>query len=1107
MLNIYYGRESLDKEKFIFDNLDSKGRAILVVPDQFTLDFERDLFNHLGKKALMDIEVISMSRLGYKLLEELGGSKRTFIDQYGRHMILAETAIEEADNLGCFRGLERKSSFIESVNDIISELKQYNASAGDLKAIAEELDENSYTRLKLTDLYHLFTKYEEKIAGKYTDSEDYIDLFLGKISQSKLVKDNTIWVYGFDSFAPKAMAVLGELMTYAKSVNVVLTYEDGKTRDKDLFALTGKVMANLEQEAASRGLECNKQALPKSYEKSLKSGIKALEQELYAIPANEAAGHDGIKLVQAASIYNEAESAASHVLGLVRDEGYKLSDIRVICNDNEVRGPIMKRIFKEYGIELFSDESRPIADHPVVQFIISLMEISSDNYRSDRVFRMLKSGFGDLTQEEIINLENYAIKYRIKGSMWKKAFVKGELEFGPEELARLEGLRERALSHMESFERLAKGAKTNLDFIDGLYTYLYDEIHLPEKVLDMIAITEASGRIDLADETEQVWASLISILDQMREIIGAERFDIEQFEELLLIGLKQVKVGVLPPTKDGLIMGNIERTRMENVKAVVVVGANEGVLPKEAASQGVFLADEKDLFEDHGMKLFKTDHVKLMEERLAIYRNLSKAKEHLYISASLSDGEGKPASPSGVFNKLIDIFGKGIVEKDVLNQADQINLVNPDIAGLRHLSEALDGVSDGNEIAPEFKGMLDWYKANDPKKLESIRAGLAYSNKTEKIGQELADSLYKKDIDKALSLSPSRLERFSRCPFSHFILYGLRPEERRVFEVAPREIGDIYHECLMALTRKLTKPGQELTAPDSLWSTITREETRTFVEETVKAHVKDYREGLFELGNEEQYRTKRIIDICDKVCWSAIEQVRAGNILSSKFEEEFKRGHDIKPIEVTTKTGEKVFIEGKIDRVDILKGDKVKIIDYKTGNEEFSVAEARAGYRLQLMLYLRAAKEGKREPAGVFYFHIQEPSLDMSRKDPAAEDLTGQIKKQYKLNGLIVDDEDIVRNVAGNFTGYSDIIHVQRIKDGSFKASEDSLLSPEDFKALEHDVEMKVGEIIDNLTSGDISIYPMKTKNHLQCNYCEYKGICRFDTVFDGSKPNAIEYK
>ena len=364
--------------------------------------------------------------------------------------------------------------------------------------------------------------------------------------------------------------------------------------------------------------------------------------------------------------------------------------------------------------------------------------------------------------------------------------------------------------------------------------------------------------------------------------------------------------------------------------------------------------------------------------------------------------------------------------------------------------------------------------------------------------------MFKKDPQQALSLSPSRLERFSRCPFSHFILYGLKPEERRIFEIAPREIGDIYHECLMELTRSLTVSGTEITAKDSPWMTITEEECRAFAADVVNRQARNYREGLFYLGNEENYRTQRIVDICQKVCWVVIQQVRAGQIRDCRFEVGFGRGREIKPVEVRL-DGQTAYIEGKIDRVDYLAGDRVKIIDYKTGNEKFDISEAEAGYRLQLMLYLAAAQEKERRPAGVFYFNISEPRIDSSSKAADPADIADQVKKSFKLNGVIVDDPGVINSVAGDFSGYSDILPLRMSKDGEISPTgKGSLLTEEEFGTLQETVGAKVVEICQNLADGNIDIHPMKTRDRSACTYCQYKGICRFDTIFEGCSYNII---
>lgn len=1132
MLNIFYGRENLDKEKFIYDNIG--GRALLVVPDQFTLEAERELIAHSGAKALMDVEVLSLSRLGYRLLEELGGSKRTFIDKYGRHMILSSIAAEEREKLQVFKGLEEKNSFIELVNNFISEMKQFNCGADELAEIARSVPDGSYTQRKLEDLYLLYSEYEAAIRGKYTDSEDYIDLFLGKISRSELVARNHIWIYGFDSFAPKALSVIGELMQYAADVNLVLTYDDKReARDADLFALAETVIRNFENLAERRSIEVRKRAIPKTYTAERADKIQFIEQELYALPARKyarggqstnpaeggaseaaAAGTDSLTLVAAANLYNEAESAACYVLELVRDFGYRFSDIKVICNDQETRGPILKRVFKEYGIDLVSDTSKDILQSSIVQYITALMDVVVEKYRTDLMIKMLKSGFGDLTNDEITDLENYAIKYKIRGTMWKRPFVRGESEYGAEALVRMNVVREKALAFMPDLEAIFE-AETCGEFISGLYGFLYEKVKLPEKIADLTVLQTEQGRPDLAEETAQIWGKVIGIFDQMSEIMGEQKFRAAAFRDLFEAGISQVEIGILPPTKDGLMMGTMQRTRTGEMKALVVVGANEGVLPNEKPGSGLFGSDEKNLFKENGIELCKVDDVRFLEERMGIYRNLSKPRERLWISYSLSDAEGGPARPSGVFTKLTGLFGDTPVARDALNRQTDAELVGAGPAGLRHLTEALQAVCEGRPLAPHWHEALAWFKRNKPEALEPIRAGIAFTNKQEDLGREMTAALYMGNIGSTreealepspeLSLSPSRLERYARCPFSHFVQYGLKPEERRIFEIAPREIGDIYHECLMEMSRHLTARGIAITDPASPWMTISREECRTFVEDVIAKKSGTYREGILEAGNEEKYRGRRITDICEKVCWAVIEQVRAGEILRSSFEAPFGRGRRIPPIPVNLGEGRTAYIEGKIDRVDYLPGERVKIIDYKTGNENFSVAEAEAGYRLQLMLYLEASLERRMKPAGVFYFKISEPMVDASGAAIGPEEISDKIQKSFKLNGVIVDDPNVIRNVAGDFSGISDVVPIRINKEGLISGTgKDNLLTDEEFESLREKVREKVTDICKSLAGGGIEIHPMKTAATSACAYCRYKGICRFDTIFEGCSYNII---
>ena len=1123
MLNIYTGRESLDAEKYIISRIDPKGRALIIVPDQYTLEAERRLFRETGASCLMDVEVTSMSRLGYRLLNELGGSRRTFIDKYGRHMILSRVAAEHKDDLTIFSGLEGRTSFLEMVNNFISEMKQYNSGMKELEDVRGKVTEGSYSYRKLTDLMLLYGEYEKAIEGKYTDSEDYIDLFLGKIGESELIRGNTIWIYGFDSFAPKALSVIGELMTYAEDVNLVLTcsLRTGE-RDEELFDLGRMVIRNLREICEARRIGMSLSELPEEFssfsdDPSL-AMAKHIEKELYALPSRSLKGSKGPVFVEASNLYNEAENAAAYVLGLIRDEGLKLGDIKIILNDQDVRGPIVRRVFEEYGLDLFMDQGRDLDDNPIIRYIMSLLDAAAEKYSTQAVMTMLKTGLAGLDSEEISDLENYAIKYRIRGTMWLKPFTRGSFEYDEKALARLNGLRERTVVYIKDVAEAFRAA-TYDDFINKFYEILRDRIDLPARIEALIKEQLDEGREDLAEETDQVWDSFLRINQQIKEIMGRDDFDPRAMRDLLQVGLDGIRIGMLPPSKDGLIMGTMQRTRTGRVRATVVLGANEGILPSGRPPQGIFGEEEKEAFLKEGIELCKAEPIVMMEEKLGIYRNLARCGERLYISYSMSDLDGNSSKPSSVWLKLRELFPDVPVRRDAVSDMDMKALLNGEPSGLRHLANALEKATEGEEVPSGTLEGLNWYKLNDKSKLDIIRQGLEFTNKAEDLGKELASRLYKKDPSDEMSVSPSRIEKYSRCPFSHFVSYGLRPEERRVFEVAPREIGDVYHNCLMKLTDRLSLEGIPLTDPASPWMTITDEELEALVKEFVKEETAVYRDGVFRQGNEEDYRAERITDACVRVAKNLVEQVRAGMIVSGKFEASFGRGREIPPvvIELGEKFGnEKAYIEGKIDRVDYLPDSRVKIIDYKTGNEEFTIKEAEKGYRLQLMLYLEAAVGETRKPAGVFYFHIQEPMVNMTEKtvteengtiSPDREELKKEIAKEFKLNGVMVDDPDVIRNIAGDFEGYSDIVQLRNGKEGikSGTRGEERLLSEEDFNALRNTVYDAVSEKVTELLLGKIPIYPMKTRKRSACTYCEYKGICRFNTVFEGNKWNPVE--
>ena len=1104
MLKIYYGRENLRKDKFIFDSI--QGKTLLLVPDQFTLQAERDAFFYLGVKGFMDLDVVSISRLGSKILSETGGGKTPMINKYGRHMLLAKILRDNADRLQLYRGMEKKQAFIEMMNNFISELKQYGTDPQQLKDIADSFEKDTFLERKLKDVQVIFSEYEEQIAGKYTDTEDYVSLYAGKISDSQKIRESEVWIYGFDSFTPKNLEVIRNLIPQAKHVNIVLTYS-GQSRDRELFSLTHHLMNVFSEMAENAGIAWEKVEIPEIYAiEDRAAAVKKIEQELYSLPVQPWTEKElqGLTLVKAANFYSEAETAAAKVLSLVRDEGLKYNEIILICNDLETRGTIAKRIFRQYGMELFLDKKQNVLHDPASVFLLSLLELADGKFNTEAIFRLLKTDLTGLPWEMTEQLENYARKYRIKGRRWTASFVKGGEEYGEEKFEELERTREQIIAPITSFYRDFRECSTVRECVQTVYRYLTEVYDIPGKLEELMNGQETMGLLASAAQTAQVWGCIIDVLDQLTDITGDEKLAADSFADILKAGLEAIELGLLPPSADGLIMGTMQRTRSSHVKAMLVLGANEGLLPASAESNSILSEDEKKRLLENKIEICKVDEIRQQEEKLAIYKNFSKPQKELWISYSASDEKGDSLKPSQLINTLHEIFPEIKEEQDIVSGGEPGSLMQAADAGKEHLAAALRGAAADGNLDPEWRKAIGWYQKNGG--IERLRESMAYTGKQQDISNEFVMRLYRNDSELgALIMSPSRLESYSRCPFAHFIQFGLKPEEQRVFEVGSREIGDIYHNCFMELFRWLGDDNVDICDPDSRWSRITKEECTEKVAEILERDSAEYKEGLMSAGEEEKYRSSRLKEICSEIGWILINHVKEGKVHSMGLEKEFGRRGDIPPVTVETENG-KVLIEGKIDRIDVLDDDRIKIIDYKTGRENFDADEARKGYRLQLMLYLRAAQEEKHKPAGVFYFLIDDPKVDVQKLLPeeVAENVDREVMNSYKMKGAMINDEQIIRSIAGEFEKSSSIVSLKRTKNGYYDNNTGTLMEEAEFEELQQQVNEKIKEICDSLLTGKTPAYPMKTSRTSACAFCQFRSICQFDTEFEDCNYNIL---
>lgn len=1115
MLNIYYGSEELNKAKFLFEKIkedrgdNQREETILIVPNQFTVEGERLAFRYMGEKSLMDLNVMTFNRLATRLKNLIGGEKKTFITATGRAMLLRKILMEQEENLRIFKGKTLGGNFISEMNEFFGNLKSYGITPPDIEELAEKETEDRILKGKLEDLALVYSSYSDFISGKFLDTDDYSKEFVKNVQLWKEGKDTNIWIYGYDSIVPKDREVLRSLLKKCKSVNVVLSsnmpcFSLEDLDRTDIFYAPKRLMSQLISLGKEEELLGSVYKIPKIYiEQDRNFDIANLEKGLFADGERRTNEHaqktledEGqkkekkITVVEASNGYFEGESAASFILHLLRDKGYRYGDIMVVCNDEDKLSSVVERVFFEYGIRYFADRKWDIDSQPLVALVLALSDISSKGYVKRSIFSGLKSGLLGLAREDIEKLEIYTTNYNIVFGKWGEAFTKGSFEYSQEDMDSLEKSRQDVVRLFGTFMERSKEAKTVYDFVKILYTYLLEDLNILTIMEAEEKGQEEGGYFDTSQITRQIWNGISDYFDQMVELIGGEPYRAEEFNQLLKAGFSQISIGLIPPSSDDIIVGSLPRTRSGQVKAVLFLGFNEGTVPQDGKDATIFTKTELSRLEDRGKSLCTSQVEAEQEELLSIYRTLCSPLEHLYISYSTGDSEGKSIRPSYILEDIRRAVGYIEVEKDVVNAGSTLKLLGGKMNTLRHFTNWQKDKSkwDGRNTAVWHEVERIYREANNPN-YRIIQQMIERKEDEHLIGKDLATSLFANGSDQ-LKLSPSRVENYSRCPFNYFISYGIRPREDAVYQASFREIGDIYHEALMEMSKKLSD--------DGTWGSVDEGMLYKILEDIVIPTAHSYKDGVFVYSKADAYKVKRVLENIFITALALVKHYRLGHIDTSLFEEEFKEQD--RPLSPILFEDENCLITGKIDRVDYLPSGNVKIIDYKTGNVEYKKEEIEAGYTLQLMIYLDAATK-ERKPAGVFYFKIKDPKEDLSKKNSLERSTKGtaitfdsQLLDDFKMTGVIVDDDTNIEDIAGRLASgeKSSVVSLSKTQKGEYSktAVKKLLMNPEEFEELRQLARSHVSKAISSMKAGRVEADPLVLKDKDPCKYCLSKDVC-----------------
>ncbi|KAB3533441.1 helicase-exonuclease AddAB subunit AddB [Alkaliphilus serpentinus] len=1104
------GRSGVGKSHHMYTEIKKKieenhKKLYLIVPEQFTLQAERDLITKGNLEGIMGIEVLSFTRLAYRVLNETGGLTRIHINEIGKNMILRKLILQMEKDLSIYKKTARQPGFVEKLNRVITEMKQQDIQASHLKQQLEAMKEEGILKLKLSDITVIYEAFNAYLENKYIDTEDHINLLIANLDNTNLFDDAIIWVDGFYQFTPQTIRILEKLMKKSQQLNILLTMDPkDEERDGDLFQLTKqtfnkiRAVANglkLPQEIVKLSLEGNQ------YVRSLKTPeLIHLEEELYAYPFNQYREDiDFIKGFAASNRFAEVENVAAEIIRLVRDKGYRWRDIAVVGGSIGDYQMVLKSAFQEYQIPYFLDEKRNIDDHPIIQLILSVLDICIGGYRHHDVFRYLRTGFSDLPRDQWEELENYCLQYGIKGKKWTKEF---QYE-GDYDLVEIENSRKLCMKPIINLvETLGSKGKIS-ELSKGLYYFLKD-LKIEDKLNSWIETLKEKGLFDYVNENTQIWNTLMEILDQLNEILGEEEITIKEYRDILESGFSSTEIGVIPSTIDEVLIGNIQRSRSHDIKALFLIGVNDGIIPSIGEDEGLLNHQERSLLMEVGFEFGHQPDSHLYEEKFNIYASLTKASQYLWISYALADQEGRALRPSILMDTFKKLYPRLKVHSDVVNSlSQQLQLIASPQSTFKYLIENLRLLIDRKGFEDIWWDVYQWYFENplwQDKRQRAVEA-LFHDNQVDYINGEKAKELY----TNLLYTSVSRLERYAGCPFSHFVAYGLKPTDRRVYEINSPDMGIIFHQTMETFEKEIINRGH-------LWHEIDQDCCHQLVDEIIDDMAENFQNGILYSSHRYQYLIKRLKRISRRALWTLTCHLKKGGFIPFGHEITFGKGGILPPMVMKLPSGEEIHLEGRIDRVDFYEdenGSHVKIIDYKSGNKDFQLTEVYYGLQLQLMVYLDVLlsmsnflKRDKIHPAGVFYFKIDDPLIRTTER--GVESIERAINKELKMKGMVIKDINIIKEIDREINKSSDVIPVG-LNKGDEISKNSSVLSHEDFKKVLTHVRQVIEDIAGEIMKGRVAIEPCKRGKIPFCNYCQYSSICQFDKTLENNQYRVLK--
>jgi ATP-dependent helicase/nuclease subunit B len=1115
-LQFIFGNSGSGKSDYLYNFILEQAAAypdknfLVLVPEQYTMQTQREFVMRQPNHAIMNVDVLSFARLAYRVFDELGMQNLVVLEETGKNLVMRKVAELHRGELPVLGGNMNKMGYVDEVKSLISEMVQYNISPDDLETFLAKENIGEALRLKMQDVLTLYRGFEDYMQGKFITSEEVLSLLCEVAPKSELIRGAVLVFDEFTGFTPIQNRLLRVLFPMVEKVMVSVSIDSREDfyhsrGTHELFAMSKKTVDVLLKMAGELHIPVEDAVVMEPGEK--KRYAKApdlffLEQNLFRPKRNIWENTpEHIRLLSQRDPREELTFVAREITRLIREKGYSYKDIAVVTGDVPSYANYVPEIFEQYDIPHFIDETRNILFHPLTEFLRAALEVVEYDFSYESIFRFLRCGLFPCDTDEIDRLENYVLAKGIRGrKKWEKDWNFVLLDGSRQEMPEMNGLRGRIAAAFAPLFEVFDGSHSVEEQTLVLYQFLV-ELSIEQQMKQKEAECEEAGELAKAKEYAQIYRIVMDLLDKVVSLLGEEQIPIREYSDILDAGFSAAKVGVIPPGNDKVTIGDIERTRLNHIKVLFFVGVNDGVVPKNSGGGGIISQFEREKMTEHHLELAPGMRERVFIQKFYLYLNMTKPSNALYLSFSRVGSDGKALRPSYLIEVIRHLF-TGLKVEETENEASRFEqeIFTPE-NGVNFFVEGLQK----KEFSEEWAALASWYFNHDDYRERMQRlVSAAYERHTdEPISRAVTRALYGTELENSVT----RLERFAACAFAHYLSYGLKLQERELQQFASVDMGNIYHDALEHFAKRVEDS-------EYTWFHLPEEIQEKWIEESMEdAVLACHNAGAFEEAKN-RYLLSRMKNTMRRTVWALVRQIQKGKFVPSDFEVSFSRADHLDSIQFRLSEEEKMRLQGRIDRVDTYETEDkvyVKIIDYKSGNTTFSLLNLYHGLQLQLVVYLNAAVEltAKKhpdkavEPAGIFYYHIDDPMVEGNGRESETE-IREAVFEQLKLNGLVNEETQVYRAMDEDFAGSSSVIPVAEKADGSLTAASKTA-SAEDFAVMSEYVNGLVKETGKRILAGDVAVSPYQLDDKNGCKYCPYHAVCGFDTRIAGYEYRSLE--